>query len=218
MSYCQNEKLKELRENTPTIFAPNCWGGLTYHHLGLEFCSPLINMWETHEDYLRFLSDPRYYLDQEPKLIEMYKGKLSAPYPIVMLGDIVIRMNHYKDFEQAAGCWKRRKARIKWDNLIVMFFDADPDKLKTFMSLPYERKLCFAPYETGIEGVIPVLYRDHEHIKDKEFWEIMNNLAQGKYILYDDVSLIFNGEFIKIGDFEYDPNYALVDTKVDTTG
>lgn len=31
MIYSQSEKLKELRENTPTIFAPNCWGGLTYH-------------------------------------------------------------------------------------------------------------------------------------------------------------------------------------------
>lgn len=208
MSLCQSEKLKTLRENTPTIFAPNCWGGLTYHHLGLEFCSPLINMWETHADYLKFLSDPEYYLAQELRLLEMYHGDLSNPYPIVGLGDVVIRMNHYKDFSEASACWKRRKQRIKWDDLIVMFFDQDPDMLRTFMSLPYERKLCFAPYDTGIDGVIPVLYRDHDHIKDKEFWEIMNNLAQNKYIYYDDVSLIYDGEFVQIGNFEFDPDYA----------
>ena len=55
------------------------------------------------------------------------------------------------------------------------------------------------------------------HIKDKEFWEIMNNLAQGKYILYDDLSLIYDGSYVKIGDFEYDPDYRMKsDTKRDT--
>ena len=207
MSLCQSEKLKILREDTPTIFAPNCWGGLTYHHLGLEFRSPLINMWETHDDYLRFLSNPRYYLEQDLQFIGMYDGPLSDPYPIVMLGDILIRMNHYKDFVEAAVSWARRKSRIKWDNLIVMFFDENPNMLREFMSLPYKRKLCFAPYETGIEGVIPVLYRQNELVKDKEFWEIMNNLAQNKYIYYDDVSLIYDGEFIQIGNFDFDPDY-----------
>ena len=207
MIYSQSEKLKELRENTPTIFAPNCWGGLTYHHLGLEFCSPLINMWETHDDYLKFLSDPKHYIDQDLNFIGMYDGPFSDPYPIVMLDDILIRMNHYKDFVEAAVSWARRKNRIKWDNLIVMFFDEDPEKLRTFMSLPYERKICFAPYDTGIDGVIRVPYRDYDHIKNKEFWEIMNNLAQNKYIYYDDVSLIFDGELVQIGNFEFDPDY-----------
>ena len=199
----REDKIRSLKENTPTIFAPNCWGGITYHHLGLEFCSPLINMWETHDDYLRFLSDPKYYLDQELRLIEMYQGNLCAPYPIVKLGDVVIRMNHYKDFAEAAACWERRKARIKWDNLIVMFYDDDPRKVEQFMELSYKRKICFVPWETHIDGLIPILYREHEELKDKELWEIMNNIAMGKYILYDDVSLIYDGEYVQIGNFDY---------------
>lgn len=216
MNSCRENKLRKLKENTPTIFAPNCWGGLTYHHLGLEFCSPLINMWETHEDYLRLLSDPEYYMSQELRFKETYNGGLCAPYPIVMLGDVLIRMNHYKDFKEAAECWERRKRRIKWDNLIVMLWDEDIDIIRRFMSLPYKRKICFAPFETGIDGVIPVLYREHESLRSKEFWEIMNNLAQFKYILYDDLSLIHDGSYIKIGNFDYDPNYRKGDTKRDT--
>ena len=33
-----------LRKNPPSIFSKNCWGGLTYHSLDLEFTSPFINM------------------------------------------------------------------------------------------------------------------------------------------------------------------------------
>ena len=204
MSIMQREdKIRALRENTPTIFAPNCWGGLTYHHLGLEFCSPLINMWETHDDYLKFLTDPKYYLSKELQLKEIYHGDLSAPYPIVMLGDITIRMNHYRDFEEAAVCWQRRKARIKWDNLIVMFYDEDPQKIERFLELPYERKICFVTWETHVDGLIPVLYKDREELKEKDLWEVMNNIAMGKYILYDDVSLIYDGEYIQIGNFDH---------------
>ena len=217
MNYARDEKLRKLRENTPTIFAPNCWGGLTYHHLGLEFCSPLINMWENHDDYLKLLSDPEYYMSQDIVLKETYNGGLCAPYPLVMLGDVLIRMNHYKDFEQAKECWYRRKERIKWDNIIAMLWDEDIERIRKFMSLPYERKICFAPFETGIKGVIPVLYREHENLKDKEFWEIMNNLAQFKYILYDDLSLICDDAYVKIGNFDYDPEYRIKgDTKRDT--
>lgn len=207
MNGLEDNRLKELKENTPTIIAPNCWGGLTYHHLGLEFCSPFINMWEKHDDYLKLLSNLKYYLDLEPKLKEMYNGGLCDPYPIVTLGDVVIRMNHYKTFEEALECWERRKKRIKWDNIIVTLWDEDMTRIEKFMSLPYERKICFAPFKTGISGVIPVLYRQHENVRNKEFWEIMNNLAQYKYIYYDDLSLIYDGEFVKIGDFEYNPDF-----------
>ena len=202
-----NEKLRELQENTPTIIAPNCWGGLTYHRLGLKFCSPFINMWENHDDYLKILSDLEYYLAQEPKLKEMYNGVGSAPYPIVTLGDVTIRMNHYRTFEQALECWERRKARIKWDNLIVTLWDEDINRIKRFMALNYNRKICFAPFKVGIEGVITIPYRDYDNVKGKEFWEIMNNLAQGKYIYYDALSLIYSGDFVKVGNFEYNPDY-----------
>lgn len=206
MSIMQREdKIRALRENTPTIFAPNCWGGITYHKLGLEFCSPLINMHEPHDDYLKFLEDPKYYLDQKLQLKEMYiDDTLEKPFPVVSLGDITFWMNHYESFDEVTAAWERRKARIKWDNLFVMFFDENPERVERFLRLPYEKKVCFVPWETQINGLIPVLYQNVHYPKTEyPFWEIINNLALGTFILYDDAELILNGKFEKIGDIDY---------------
>ena len=192
--------LDDLKKNTPTILSPNCWGGLTYHSLGLEFMSPLINMWEDHWDYLTLLSDPHYYLSQKPKFLEMCDNGMAPPYPVVMLDDVKIRMNHYKDYDEAMTFWDRRVKRIKWDNLFVMLWDEDPKRVEEFMSLPYDKKICFVPWESHIEGVISVPYRQIPALKDKEFWQIMNNLAQGKLTLYDPAALLAAGKYIKTGD------------------
>ena len=202
MSYCQNQdKLRKLRENTPTIFAPNCWGGITYHHMGLQFCSPLINMHINHDEYLRFLSDPSLYLDQELQLSQMYiDDTLERPFPVAKLGDISLWMNHYHDFKEAAAIWERRKARIKWDNLFVMFFDEDPKRVNIFLELPYEHKVCFVPWETHESGLIPVPYKQIEKLKGYPFWEIVNNLATGDFILYNDVELLYGAKFVKTGN------------------
>ena len=200
----RNDKLKDLQEHTPTIFAPNCWGTFTYHHLGLEFRSPFITMFINHDEYLRFLSDPKYYMSQELKLKEMYIDEnYEKPFPVGMLGDDVsLWMNHYKSFEEAKECWERRKKRIDWDNLFVMFWDEKPENVKKFMSLPFERKICMVPYETDEPGVISVPYREKEELKKYPFWEMVNNIALGKFALYDEVELLHDGKFVKVGNLE----------------
>ena len=192
--------LQDLKEKTPTIFSPNCWGGLTYHQLGLPFMSPLINMWEDHDDYLRLLEDPHYYMSLEPVFLETCDNKMAPPYPVVMLGDVKVRMNHYRDYAEAMECWHRRVKRIKWDDLFVMLWDEDPLRVERFLSLPFDKKVCFVPWETHIEGCISVPYRQYESLKDKEFWQIMNMLAQGRLTMYDPVTLLHDGEYKKTGD------------------
>lgn len=201
----REDKIKALRENTPTIFAPNCWGGITYHKLGLEFCSPLINMHERHDDYLKFLENPKYYLDQELQLSQMYQDQtLKRPFPVVKLGDIYLWMNHYKDFAEAAAAWERRKARIKWDNLFVMFFDEDPSRVERFLRLPYDKKICFVPWETQTKELITVPFDQVHYPKaNYPFWEVINNMAMGIFNLYDDVELIFDGKYVKTGNLDY---------------
>ena len=201
MNCSRDEMLKNLRENTPTIFAPNCWGGITYHHLGLEFCSPFINMHIPHEEYLRFLANPHYYLGQELKLKEMYiDNTLKEPFPIATLDDISLWMNHYSDFNEAKEIFERRAKRVKWDNLFVMLFEEDPAIVERFLALPYEKKVCFVPWESHVDGVISVPYREQEKLKRYPFWEIINNLALGDFIYYDDVVLLHDNRFEKIGN------------------
>lgn len=197
----RDAKLKELKAHTPTIFAPNCWGGITYNHLDLEFRSPLINMHEPHEEYLKFLANPRYYMDQDLVLKEKYiDHTMTKPFPVVWLGDITLWMNHYDNFRTAREAWERRRERIDWDNLFVMFFDEDPKLVETFLSLPYEKKVCFVPWETDRPGCIPVPYRKQEKLQKYPFWEIVNNLALGAFELYDDVELLHDCKFVKIGN------------------
>lgn len=47
----------ELYRSKISILANNCWGGLTYHILHMKFRTPLINMWETEEDFIAMLQD-----------------------------------------------------------------------------------------------------------------------------------------------------------------
>lgn len=220
MSCARDDKIRELRENTPTIFAPNCWGGITYHHLGLQFCSPLINMHMHHDEYIRFLRDPHYYLSQELRLKEMYiDDTLERPFPVATLDDVSLWMNHYADFDEAKEIWERRKQRVKWDNLFVMLFEDDPKLIDQFLELPYEHKVCFVPWETHIEGLIPVPYKKHERLMRYPFWEIINNLAMGDFVMYDDVELLHDCRYVKTGDILRDNQIVSKyqgDTKRDT--
>ena len=68
-----------------------------------------------------------------------------------MLGDIEIRFNHYKTFDEAVAKWEERKQRINWDNLFVLGIDGDNcsyETMRRFDMLPYENKVIFThiPY------------------------------------------------------------------------
>lgn len=149
------EKYKKIKTDIPTIFAPNCWGGLLYNSMGLPFNSPLINMFVDHNDYIKFLKQPEYYLKCSLELSEMiYKEELQHYYPIVNCDDIKLYFNHYKTFEDAQNCWNRRKKRINWNNTIVMFYDENIQLINEFLKLPYKNKICFSPYFIKYENVI----------------------------------------------------------------
>lgn len=64
------EKYLSIRQNPPSLFASNCWGGVTYHSLELEFESPLINLVLSEEDYLKLLSEPKKYMEAELEYVE----------------------------------------------------------------------------------------------------------------------------------------------------
>ena len=59
------ERYINLQKNLPSIFSCNCWGGLTYNSLGLEFNSPLINMYESELDFIKLAKNPQKYMQEE---------------------------------------------------------------------------------------------------------------------------------------------------------
>lgn len=135
-------KRRRLKNSNPTIIASNCNGGIIYHDLGLKFNSPTINLSMDTDDFIKLVSNLKYYLEQE-----IYEIKdENYDFPCGMLEDIKIRFNHYKTFEEAVDKWNERKKRINWDNIFIMAIDGDNatyDSLKNFEELPYENKVIF---------------------------------------------------------------------------
>lgn len=188
------DKYISIKKSIPTIFSPNCWGGVTYNSLGLEFKSPLINMYMSHNDYIKFLSKPLHYINST---VVFYKNTYSAPlkqnYPIGKCDDILLHFNHYNSFDEALSCWNRRKSRIDWNNLFVMYYDDNKERLDIFNNLSFDNKICFVPYETNIPNYIGINYKKNG--SQKPFHEIVNGTATGSNIYYDVFDLILHKKF-----------------------
>lgn len=106
---------KRLKNTSVSILCNNCVGGIS-HELGIQFRSPTVNLWMKPNDYINFLSNPKYYLSIEPVQIETDRG-----YPVGKIDDITLFFQHYKTFDDVIGKWKERTKRIQWDNLAVIF-------------------------------------------------------------------------------------------------
>lgn len=143
------KELKRLRlkNRHPTIIASNCIGTFMYYDMKLRFNSPTINLSFDMNDYVRFLENLPWYLEQP--VVPCADDRFD--YPCGMVGDVKIRFNHYKTFEEAAAKWNERKQRIDWDNLFIIGIDGDNctyDSLRRFDVLPFPNKVIFThkPY------------------------------------------------------------------------
>ena len=135
-------KRLRLRNRHPSIIASNCIGTFIYYDMKLQFRSPTINLSFDMNDYVRFLENLRWYLEQP--LLPCEDDHFD--YPCGMIGDIEVRFNHYKTFEEAAAKWAERKQRIDWDNLFVIGIDGDNctyESIRCFDALPYKNKVIF---------------------------------------------------------------------------
>ncbi len=140
-------KFLRLKNHNPTIISSNCNGEFIYYDMKMKFLSPTINLSFEMNEYIKFLQNLKWYLDQE--IVEINDERFS--FPTGMLGDIEIRFNHYKTFEEAVNKWNERKKRINWDNLFIMGIDGDGctyESIRAFDALPYKNKVIFThiPY------------------------------------------------------------------------
>ena len=138
---------RRLKNQQPTILASNCIGTFMYYDMKLQFRSPTINLSFDMNDYVRFLENLHWYLDQP--VVPFADERFD--YPCGMVGDVEIRFNHYKTFEEARDKWEERKKRIDWDNLFIIGIDGDDctyESLRRFDALPYPNKVIFThkPY------------------------------------------------------------------------
>lgn len=140
-------KRLQLKNAQPTIIASNCIGTFMYYDMKMQFRSPTINLSFDMNDYVRFLENLQWYLEQPVVPFEDTRFN----YPCGMVGDVEIRFNHYKTIEEAATKWEERKKRIDWNNLFIIGIDGDNctyESLERFDALPYKDKVIFThkPY------------------------------------------------------------------------
>lgn len=191
------KKFMDLKKSLPSILVHNCWGGLTCHHLGVEFRSPLVNMYLEEADYLKLLCQPKLYMQEELSFDYIaYSEYLQREFPVCKCGDIKLYCNHYRSFEHAKECWERRKLRINWDNLFVMFFTENEERAKEFDKLPYEKKICFVPFTSDLESVYTLDFCQKGEMAKKELWEIVNGMAVGDFYYYDVIELLNTGKVV----------------------
>ena len=156
---------KNLKNKDFSLFSPNCYAGLIYHRLGLQFMSPTINMlFPSKKEYLRFVSDLKRYLSLD--LVESEDERF--PFPVGVLGDIELVFNHYKSFDEAKTAWDKRKQRINYDNIFIIFddyVDAEYDDLVKFNQIPCRGKVILTANEyPDLENTIQIKKYSKDHI------------------------------------------------------
>lgn len=185
------EKYNRLRHSQLSILSQNCWGGLTYHLFGLPFLSPFINMFFSTSDFIKLLRAPRHYMDSELRFLKKATNpSLKIEYPIFLLNDVRLNMNHYDDFDRARENWELRRLKINWYNLLIVAYTEDRKALEEFDQLPFGKKVCFVPFETTLHSGFQI---PSKFIGD-QFWKAINGVAQNKVQCFDLWDLLLYGK------------------------
>lgn len=176
------ERYMQLKNSHIFIIANNCWGGLTYHYLGLQFDSPFINMFIKDKDYINILKKLDCLHEDLILSGTEYNRTLKITYPVYELSGSKLYMNHCSDFELAKKKWNERKSRVNYDNLFIMMHTESEKCAEIFEKLPYKKKVCFVPFETDLTSALylPCMGDDRE-----PFWSVVNKCALGIYRGYE---------------------------------
>lgn len=167
-----NYRQSKINKAHFTIISNNCWGGGIYESYNLIKQSPTIGMYILPSDYLKFITNIRYYLNQKLEFIDPNSSKNKdfilnnidknyGNYPVGVLDDIEIYFMHYKDPTIAARKWERRIARICWDHIIYKFNDQNgctDEQLRQFANLNLPNKIAFTVRDgfKGFDSIIQI--------------------------------------------------------------
>ncbi len=191
----------KLRNTDFSIICNNCLAGGIYHKLGLPYTSPTVGLFFYLGDYIRFLENFNYYINQPLtfKSTSVYSQanelRKTANYPLGDLGDnIEIHFLHNKDEAEAAEKWERRKKRLNYDNLFFIYSDHGDfheEYLERYKKLPFKNKIFFSAKPR--KGDCVVFVRDYENEKG-----VGDSAIDRKYEKYIDVIKWLNGEKVYV--------------------
>ena len=138
-----------------------------YQHFGLPYNTPTAGLFFFAQDYIKFVYNIKEYLAmplqfillEESRYCETLKqyGGECVKCPIAICGDIEIIFMHYQSPEEAEEKWRRRAARINWDNIIYKFSEMNgctEEDLKAFDALPAAKKVLFTHKDYGLKNQV----------------------------------------------------------------
>lgn len=186
---------KRLKNKNITIISNNCWAGIFYRNNNLEYLSPTLGLFFMAEDYIKFIYNIKYYINEDLQFINIedskyknYLKKLNYNSPIGRIDDIEIMFLHYNSEEEAKEKWDRRKQRINWDNIIYKFSDQNMctyEHIKKFNEFKAKNKILFTTrkYE-GINSIQIKEFSKSECVMDDiktykkyfNFYKYINNV------------------------------------------
>lgn len=141
---------KRLKNLNFSIISNDCIGGVICKDLRCRFNSPTVNFFFSSEDYIKFISKLKEYVENG-KLKDVTEEGSYVKVAIEIDGDaIVAHCIHYKTAQAFIEKWNSRKTRINYDNCFFMTNDRNGFKeehLKLFDALPYKNKVCFVHKE-----------------------------------------------------------------------
>lgn len=183
----------KLLHSQITIFSNFCWGGLAYNVLGMKFRTPLINMFfGSDEDYLKLLSFPKDYFEMKLEFDRWeWEYNLKRMYPVCKLGDISLHFNHYITMEEVETKWYDRVTRINYDNVFAMMATEDSVILERFSNLPYQKKICFVPFESNCHCAGNLKFVDKK--PELSFGACVSGTLSGEFNDYNLISMLNSG-------------------------
>lgn len=165
----------KLYESKITILSNNCWGGIVYNTLGMECRSPLKNLFLKEKDYLKLISNPKFYFSHMPHF-KMYTedSNSSRKYPVLELVDIEIHCNHTDSSEEAIAEWNRRVRKVNYNNIFCEMYTENRKTAGVFEKLgKYDHRICFVPWDTNLQHQMKL----ELGTRQSYFWEAVNSNA-----------------------------------------
>ncbi len=140
---------KRLKNKDFSIICSTCVGGVIYNDLGMQFLSPTINMYMNNLDFIKFACNLKHYCSQKLNFIDT-----DESFPVAMCDDIRLNFNHSKTAQDAQKDWDRRKVRINYDNLYLIFYYREGyelDQIREIEKAPCKRVAVLTHKPLGLD-------------------------------------------------------------------
>lgn len=143
-------KPKPLNNENFSLISSNCVGGVYLHRKKMKFNTPTINTDFSSIDFLKFCNNIGHYLSLKPEFVKNdEKGIIN-----VRIDDIIIKCPHSESFEEFLGEWERRKKRVIYSNIVVIWCarekNVSKQAIELFDSIPYKK--IFYTIDTSLKN------------------------------------------------------------------